>query len=128
MKLCLAKISKNRPQLQNYNTSFPLSIPLGSKKAAITSHGPEFQTFFFTVAALIMSMNSGCKRIVDRRVSQPKLWTRNHISQNNDFKREINTLREAPPTKNPSTSGCAASSLQFAPFTEPTVDILLVRT
>jgi len=29
------------------------------------------------------------------------------------------TFREAPPTKNPSTSGFAANSLQFAPFTEP---------
>lgn len=30
------------------------------------------------------------------------------------------TLSEAPPTKNPSISGCAANSLQLAPFTEPT--------
>jgi hypothetical protein len=68
----LAKISKDRPQLQNYNTSFPSSIPGGSNKAAVTTHGPEFQSFFFTVADLIMSMNSGCKRIVERRVSEPK--------------------------------------------------------
>jgi len=33
----------------------------------------------------------------------------------------VNTLREAPPTKNPSTSGLAANSLQFAPLTEPAV-------
>lgn len=33
----------------------------------------------------------------------------------------VTTFREAPPTRNPSTSGCAASSLQFAPFTEPAV-------
>jgi len=31
-------------------------------------------------------------------------------------------LREAPPTKNPSTSACAANSLQFPPFTEPAVN------
>lgn len=32
------------------------------------------------------------------------------------------TFNEAPPTRNPSTSGLAASSLQFAPFTEPVED------
>lgn len=31
----------------------------------------------------------------------------------------LQTLRDAPPTRNPSTSGCVASSLQFAPLTEP---------
>lgn len=31
----------------------------------------------------------------------------------------ISTFSEAPPTKNPSKSGCAANSLQFAPLTEP---------
>ena len=45
-----------------------------------------------------------------------------------DAKQDINhnqnnagkiTFKEAPPTKNPSTSGCAANSLQFPPFTEP---------
>lgn len=37
-----------------------------------------------------------------------------------DFIMSMNSgFREAPPTKNPSTSGCAANSLQFAPFTEP---------
>lgn len=29
------------------------------------------------------------------------------------------TFNEAPPTRNPSTSDCAASSLQLAPLTEP---------
>jgi len=29
------------------------------------------------------------------------------------------TFKEAPPTRKPSTSGCAASSLQFAAVTEP---------
>lgn len=33
------------------------------------------------------------------------------------------TFSEAPPTKNPSTSGCAANSLQFAPLTEPIKEI-----
>jgi hypothetical protein len=29
------------------------------------------------------------------------------------------TFKEAPPTRKPSTSGCAASSLKFAAVTEP---------
>jgi hypothetical protein len=36
------------------------------------------------------------------------------MSMNSGFK-------EAPPTKNPSTSGCDANSLLFPPFTEPAV-------
>lgn len=33
----------------------------------------------------------------------------------------ILTLREAPPTKKPSTSGWAANSLQLAPLTDPAI-------
>ena len=39
--------------------------------------------------------------------------------KNRKLSAKVITLREAPPTRKPSTSGCAASSLQLAPLTEP---------
>lgn len=38
------------------------------------------------------------------------------------------TFKEAPPTKNPSTSGWPANSLQFFPLTEPTINVHLGKT
>lgn len=76
-----ALITKYRiiTQNRNFRSCFESSISIPTYK---------FQ-FFFTVAELMMSTNSGFK--------------------------------EAPPTKNPSMSGCDANSLLFPPFTEPAV-------
>lgn len=57
----------------------------------------------------------------ERQESTTKLKKNKQIVSPNHLRNKNSTFREAPPTKNPSTSGFAASSLQFAPFTEPEV-------
>lgn len=87
------------------------------------------QAFFFTSADLIMSMNSGWKidAIGEKTIiitghgekKESKITNFVPACLYTDYWGHRITFKEAPPTKKPSTSGFAASSLQLAPLTDP---------
>ena len=99
----------HKAQNQNSNRAFPKQLV-------------EMQSISSSLPTSVL-LHSG--RVDD--VNELRLITRSTNSYI-DAKQDINhnqnnagkiTFKEAPPTKNPSTSGCAANSLQFPPFTEP---------
>jgi hypothetical protein len=80
----------------------------------------------------MMSMNSGCRQDRERNGQQHGVVDKasSHfvvslVHREKRKEQDINcpgffiTFKEAPPTRKPSTSGCAPSSLQFAAVTEP---------